>query len=371
MLGRPAPHLRSAIVATVQAWPDLGVGLVVSALAGLATAALCPPVIRWLERRSVLDVPVARSSHDTPTLRGGGLAPAIAMTIAGLAASLIAPRLGLAIVWVAVGFGAIGLLEDLVGVETKKRLASQVLVAAVGLVPLAGPTLDRLEVAIALAVLAVGLVWYVAYVNAFNFMDGINGISGAQATVAGFAYLCIGLLQGEPVLVAFGGIIAAASIGFLPFNFPSARVFLGDTGSYFLGGWLASLAAVALVVGIPLFAVVAPLALYLADTGITLTRRALRGAAVMEPHREHVYQRLVIQGWSHTRATCIVAALIALCSVIGGVALIDASWATPVAAAGLALAVFGYLALPRLQRTAGPSSPAPSRPMMTQGLRHQ
>ena len=355
----------------MRAWPDLGIGLGATAFAGAVTFALCPVVIRWLERRSVLDVPVERSSHDTPTLRGGGLAPAIAMTVAGLAASAIAPRLGLTIVWVAAGFGLIGALEDLVGVETRKRLAAQFLVAAVGLVPLAGPAWDRLEVLSAAAALAVGLVWYVAYVNAFNFMDGINGISGAQAAVAGIAYLAMGLGLDEPALVAFGGIVAAGSLGFLPFNFPVARVFLGDAGSYFLGGWLASLAAVAVVVHVPLVAAGAPLALYLADTGVTLLRRAARGAPVMQPHREHVYQRLVIQGWSHARATCVVAALIGLCSLVGAVALVDAWWATPAAAAGLAVVALAYLALPRVQRAAGPSTPAHSRPMMTQGLHHR
>lgn len=352
----------------MQAWPDLGVGLAAAAFAGAVTALLCPPVIRWLERRSVLDVPVARSSHTKPTLRGGGIAPALAMTLAGLGACTLAPRLGLAIIWVAAGFGAIGAFEDLVGVETKRRLVAQVAVAVVGVVPLVGPTWDRVDVVHALVILPVAAVWYVAYVNAFNFMDGINGISAAQAGVGGAAFLAIGLQQGEPSLVAFGAIAAAASIAFLPFNFPVARVFLGDVGSYFLGGWLAALAAVALLVGVPLVAAGAPLALYLADTGVTLVRRALRGEPVMQPHRQHVYQRLVIQGWSHARATTVVAALIAVCSAAGSIALIDASWASPIAAAALCVVASAYLALPRIQRSRSSRTPTPPARMMPQRL---
>jgi UDP-N-acetylmuramyl pentapeptide phosphotransferase/UDP-N-acetylglucosamine-1-phosphate transferase len=341
-----------------------------SAFAGVATAVLCRPVVRWLAARRVLDVPVARSSHDTPTLRGGGIAPAIAMTLAGLGASVMAPRLGLAILWVAVCFGAIGTLEDLIGVDTGKRLLGQFAVAAVGMVPLVSPAFDRAGFSLGVAGVVVGVVWYVAFVNAFNFMDGINGISATQAIVAGTSWAAIGGIEREPVMIAFGGIIALASVAFLPWNFPVAKVFLGDAGSYFFGGWLAATAAVSVVVGTPAVAVGGPVAIYLCDTGVTLLRRALHGESLLEAHRDHVYQRLVRGGWSHTRTTLVTGSLMASTSLIGSIALIGRAWATPLAVVGIGCMALVYLAAPRIQRQRPVGPRAPHRTMVAGGLRH-
>src|SRR5690606_15026464 len=108
-----------------------------------------------------------------------------------------------------------------------------VVVAAVGAFPL----VDGLQPGAAgVALAGAAAVWIVAYVNAFNFMDGINGISVAQAAVAGTAWALVGWWQDLPLVTAAGSIVAAAAVAFAPFNFPRARVFLGDAGSYFLGG---------------------------------------------------------------------------------------------------------------------------------------
>ena len=139
--------------------------------------------------------------------------------------------------------------------------------------------------------------------NAFNFMDGVNGISGAHALIAGVVYALLGWWQHDGFLVPAGAAVAAGALAFLPWNAGQARVFLGDAGSYALGAALAVLAAYALVRGVPVEAVLGPLALYLADTAWTLQRRIRAGERWLEPHRTHIYQRWCDAGWSHQRVT--------------------------------------------------------------------
>jgi UDP-N-acetylmuramyl pentapeptide phosphotransferase/UDP-N-acetylglucosamine-1-phosphate transferase len=149
------------------------------------------------------------------------------------------------------------------------------------------------------AVLA--FLWLFGLVNAYNFMDGIDGIAGIQAVVAATAWLLIGLMSSDVVIIALGASIAGGSAGFLIHNWSPARVFMGDVGSATLGFSFAALpllndgvpARDAPIVGV---LVVWP---FVADSAFTFTRRLLAGANVLTPHRTHLYQRLVIAGWSH------------------------------------------------------------------------
>ncbi|MDG9675542.1 glycosyltransferase family 4 protein [Micromonospora sp. DH14] len=299
---------------------------------------LQPLVLRLLRAAAVLDIPSERSSHSTPTPRGGGLGVAAAAGLALLlnehAQSIAVPLLF---------FAAIGLLEDLRGVPIRSRLLLQVLAGlgtAVVLVP--GGQAWYVHVLLVLALAA----WVTSYVNAFNFMDGINGISAVHAILGGLLYAALGVLTDLPLLTAAGSLIAAASLTFLPWNAWVAKVFLGDVGSYALGGALSTLAAYAIVRGTPPEAAVAPLALYLADTGWTLLRRISKGEAWYRPHRNHAYQRLTDGGWSHQRVTAttaVVGATVAGC-------LLAASFSGPVTRVALdatALAILAaYLAAP-------------------------
>ena len=122
----------------------------------------------------------------------------------------------------------------------------------------------------------------------------------------------------EVRILTLGGLtVAAAALAFAPFNFPRARMFLGDVGSYFLGGWLGALAVYGVAAGIPPEAVLAPLALYVTDAAATLLMRIVRHEPWLSPHKAHVFQRLVQLGWSHVRTTLLVAALMVVLSGSG------------------------------------------------------
>jgi UDP-GlcNAc:undecaprenyl-phosphate/decaprenyl-phosphate GlcNAc-1-phosphate transferase len=134
--------------------------------------------------------------------------------------------------------------------------------------------------------------------------------------------------------------VAAGALAFLPWNAVRARVFLGDAGSYGLGVALAVLAAYSVICGIPLEAALAPLALYLADTGWTLQRRIRAGERFLEAHRTHTYQRLCDVGWSHQRVTATTAAVTAALCLLGTASLTG----HPALRAGADLAGLGLLA---------------------------
>lgn len=272
-------------------------------------------VLRWLQARQVLDVPNARSSHLQATVRGGGLA--IALTVLAALGALavfqnceVAAQLALPLIILA----GISFWDDLRSVPVWARFLVHVGGALIGLWGL-GCTQFCIELTPLLTFelpfwLGLGLatVWLTGYTNAFNFMDGIDGLAGFQVvlTGAGSAVLA-GLASGrwDTPSVVFAWVVAGAATGFLPYNFPRARMFMGDVGSAPLGFLLAMLVLwTARDMGwwllIPLMLLHANFVL---DTGITLVRRILRGEQWFRPHREHFYQRLLRSGRSHSFVT--------------------------------------------------------------------
>lgn len=318
-------------------------------LAFAVTLVLTPIIIIGFSRLGVFDHPNARSSHSRPTLRGGGLALASGAVIAVAVSSDITGPWRQALL-LAVGlFALLGLLDDLFTISALIRLGLQSLIAMLTLPPLLsginGPAPWQFVVA------AGAFVWLVGFVNAYNFMDGINGIAVAQAIVAGTSFALVGWTRDLDALAAGGTIVCVAALAFAPFNFPKARVFLGDVGSYALGAWLAVLVVLGLRADVAFEALVAPLAIFGADAGATLVRRTARGATWYEAHREHTYQRLVGLGWSHTRTTGVAALLMTLCAALGTVSLHTSTSARVLADALIVAVVGAYLVAPSvLQR---------------------
>lgn len=326
-----------------------------AALTMLATAAVMPGVIRLVEGR-LLDEPNERSSHTRVTPRGGGIGPALVAT-AILGTRRGAPR---DLAWGgitagAAAMGALGLADDVLDLPPLARLAVQAVVAgAVGRSLAPG---DWLGAGWSSVFAAGAAGWVVWCVNAFNFMDGIDGISGVTALSVGGCWVALGTWQGAEALAVVGSVAAGAGAGFLPYNLPKARVFLGDVGSYYLGCLLATGALVGLRSGLAPEAVLAPFAVYLADTASTMLRRAMGGQNLMSAHRDHVYQQLSRSGWSHPATAALVGGLAVICGAAGMLAELS----LPARVAGdFAVAAFAaaYLSLPKaLSRWSRRSTP--------------
>ena len=329
-----------------------------AACCGAIVIVAVPATIPLLRRMRAVDVPSVRSSHSVPTPRGGGLSIAV-----GLLAAVAITRSGASAAFAAaVGFFAVlGFLDDLRGLPVSRRLALQATGSAIAAGLLIVP-LHRGAVAIVLlAAAAAG--WITGLVNVFNFMDGVNGISGVHALIAGVAYACYAEWGGHPFLVAASLAVAVSALLFLPWNAGRARVFLGDAGSYSLGAALAVLSADAVLRGVPVEAVLGPLALYLADTAWTLQRRIRAGERWLQSHRTHVYQQWCDAGWSHQEVTLLTGAVTILLTLLGTVSL---SRDLPARAAAdlIGIAVLAvYLCSPALFRRLGLyGKPEPYRP---------
>ncbi len=314
----------------------------------LVLGLLLPLVVKpLLARLGVLDVPNERSSHQRTVVRGMGLAVAGAVLLAyggALLAGTVEVDRSVALVVLAVAglCAALGWAEDYRGVSVRGRLAAQLGIglAATGvLVAVLGTSVWWLPV---------GTLAIAAYVNMANFMDGINGISGLHGLAAGLLYAWAGASNDLTWMIAAGLAVAGGFAGFLPWNLGRGTVFLGDVGSYLLGGSLAGIAVAAFLSGVYVEYLLPPLAVYVADTGVTLLRRVRAGEDWYRPHRSHVYQRLTDAGLSHVGSALVVTGVTVLVSVVSVLGLRTGPTATVLAGA-FVLAVLGlYLVLPEL-----------------------
>jgi UDP-GlcNAc:undecaprenyl-phosphate GlcNAc-1-phosphate transferase len=292
------------------------------------------PVLR---RAQIIDHPNHRSSHSRPVPRGGGLAVLASVCVTSLLAAPTNRELG-TLLGAALVLAAVGLADDFRPLSSGIRLLAQLVVGAALSTALIGAGSVSWWLWVALAVGMVG------YVNAFNFMDGINGISSLTSIVVGLWWAWAGNQHDQELLHVLGLVLAGAALGFLPWNAPNAKVFLGDVGSYGIGIFVAGLSGLGLTTGLPWHWAVAPLVIYGADTGWVLIKRYRAGKALGEAHREHVYQRLVDGGWSHlSSATACATAGAIICVAVG----MTESPLSPWLSVGVIVTIF-YLALPSL-----------------------
>lgn len=281
---------------------------------------------RWTLRRGFLDIPNERSSHSTPTPRGGGL---IIVLICLVGYAVIGLLFELEISWGyflgALIVAAVSWLDDLYSLPFWIRLlvhvaAAIILITDVGFwselfIPLASANISLGS----LAGIFLTVGWVVWLVNAYNFMDGIDGIAALQATVAGFAWAVLAYAFGLHGVFLLAGVLASASAGFLIHNWQPAKIFMGDVGSAFLGFTLAAMPLLARSESkaespvLPLIGV-ALVWLFVLDTVFTLGKRVLSGQRVWEAHREHIYQKLTIEGKEHATVTLLYGAASALLS---------------------------------------------------------
>jgi len=289
----------------------------------LASAGLAALVRRYALSHALLDIPNERSSHSVQTPRGGGLAIATVVLV-GLAvlerAHLIEPRLAIALFGGGLLVAVVGWLDDRHEVRPSLRMVAHVAAAAWTVAWLGG--MPNLTISAGVAHLGVGgtalamlgIVWLI---NLYNFMDGIEGLAAAEAFVVAAAGAL--LLAGPSLPLALVALlVAAAAAGFLIWNWPPARLFMGDVGSGFLGYTFGGLAlASENARALPALLWLALLGPFFVDATVTLLRRMLRGERWYAPHRTHAYQRAVQAGWSHRQVTVLMAGLSAVLAGAG------------------------------------------------------
>lgn len=250
------------------------------------TSILLPFVWVILRRRKVLDVPNDRSSHTLPTPRGAGIAQ-----LGGLCVGLFGSGLPTLVLFGIAGFSVIGAFDDWRSTSAKYRLMGQVSLAAVLMI--VAMSLNVLVMTYVLA--AAGVITLVLLVNVCNFMDGINGISAIHGVVFGITYFAIFSTIPAHGWASLGLALIGISVAFFPWNFRiRAQMFLGDSGSYLLGGATGFLVIGAWVVGVNPIVALVPISIYFCDVSATLFRRLVNGENLIHAHRDHTYQHLVL-----------------------------------------------------------------------------
>lgn len=317
-------------------------------VAALATALWMPPLMRLARRVGALD-----DTRSPPVPRVGGWALALGGTLGLLLVGVLFDPTGQTLRHspeslgpVAVGAAAIlvlGAFDDVRPVGAFPKLLGQIVIAlgvyALGVrIEIVSAPLGDVTLGPAAGVIAT-VLWLVGIANAFNLLDGADGVATGSAFFAAAAVFIMSVALGHPAIGLIAAALAGSLLGFLPFNFPPARAFLGDSGSLLTGFVLAGLAVEGSTKGPTLVAIAVPLAAFAVpvfDTTITLLRRLVRGRPLFERDESHIHHRLAQVGFNPRQVALLIYAASA------GVALVSMLFLNPSARSyAVGLVVFG------------------------------
>lgn len=299
------------------------IGMIIGAfvISGVLSYALTPFVKRFAYKIGAIDVPKdSRRMHKRPIPRLGGLA----IFIGFLGAMLLFYRFDIQMLSILLGamiIVVLGIFDDVLALGAKFKFLVQIIAAAIP-VCVGGMKIEFFtsfnpfssEPYFSLGVFAipVTIIWIVGITNAVNLIDGLDGLAVGVSSIASLTMLAVGLLNYEIGVAIVMACLTGACLGFMPYNFNPAEIFMGDTGSTFLGYMLAtmsisgffkfyaviSFAVPLLILGLPIF-----------DTISAITRRVLEGRSPMSPDRGHVHHRLVDMGFNVKQAVAILYAI--------------------------------------------------------------
>jgi UDP-GlcNAc:undecaprenyl-phosphate GlcNAc-1-phosphate transferase len=330
--------------------PDVGWYILVFGIAAGSTAALTTPARRLSIRANYLAIPNERSMHSRPIPYGGGAAMFVGFLVAILAATALPPFRGshlftdsaepLGVVLAAGAMFAVGLIDDARAMSAPAKIAGQVLAASI--LYFLGATMYEFKLPLAgFVVLTPGILplitaaWVIALTNAINFIDGLDGLAAGVVAIGGGALAIYGLRLQDLGFIPMdnvGPLVAVIAcgicIGFLPFNFPPARLFMGDSGALFLG---VLMAASTMVIGgrvptttptsgvtyfffAPLFIPFFILGVPIVDMAFAFVRRTARGLPFHTPDKKHIHHRLLSLGHGPRRTVVILWAWTAILS---------------------------------------------------------
>lgn len=292
--------------------------------AGAITLLLTPVAGRLAERLGAVDVPSGRRIHTRPTPRMGGIAIMVGAVVP-MVWFLPVDIEGRGLIVGAVLIALVGAVDDALGLDPLMKLVAQ---AACAAIPVgAGLTIDH----ITLPVLGVGnlgplqypltVFWFVAIVNIINFIDGMDGLAAGVTGIGATSFAVIAASLNRPEAAIAAAALAGSCAAFLRFNFHPARIFMGDSGSMFLGFMVAGVAVSGVMKSAAAVAVVLPLlvlAIPILDTSFVVLKRIKHGRPVYAADRSHFHHRFFTIGWGQRKT---VLAMYAWCGLMGALAL--------------------------------------------------
>ncbi len=301
-----------------------------------------------------IDVPKdARRVHDHPIPRLGGLAIFYGFLISILCFATVDTQLKGIIIGCLI-IVAVGIVDDVKQLGAKVKFALQIVTAVV--VVLHGVTIKYISVPsfiveggilnLGFMSIPITIVWIVGVTNAVNLIDGLDGLAVGVSSIATFSLFFIAILTREFQLAVITAALAGACLGFLPYNFNPAKIFMGDTGSTFLGFMLSVICIQGLFKGYVIISFIVPfliLGLPIFDTGFAIVRRIWNKKPIMAPDRGHLHHRLMDMGFSQKQTVAIlyvIASILAMSAVVvleGG-----AYWAAVFVIAIVLFVIFGY-----------------------------
>lgn len=284
-----------------------------------------PFVKRLAYKIGAVDVPKdSRRMHKTPKARLGGLAIFLGFLVSVCIFTDL-PKTVVGILLGAVVIVLLGIFDDRNPLSAKFKFVVQIFAA---IIPVCfGVVIERVSVPAFISetgVLELGwlgypltVLWIVAVTNALNLIDGLDGLAIGVATISSMTLLCISLLLGDALVVVLTAALSGACLGFFPYNFNPAKLFMGDTGALFLGYALSTISVLGLFKGYTIISVAIPLlilALPIFDTSFAILRRLKNHKPIMAPDRGHLHHKLIDKGFSQKQAVGLIYAMcILLC----------------------------------------------------------
>ncbi len=296
------------------------------AVAMIVSLLVMPAVIFFAEKTGAMDAPNARKVHKKPVPRIGGLGiyagfmAAIIFFAAhfNLNDELINETVGLVLSGSLIV--ALGLVDDYKNLPAKLKLLGQIGAAAV-LVLGFGVRIDFVTdpfgdyIYLEWFAIPATMFWLVGLTNTVNLIDGLDGLAAGVAAIASFTILLIALEQNFILVAVITAAIAGASVGFLKYNFHPAKIFMGDTGSMFLGFMLAGISVTGAVKSVATIALIVPifaLGLPILDTTFAIVRRVRGGVPIFKPDKGHLHHRLLSVGFTQCQAVLLMYVISAL-----------------------------------------------------------
>ena len=305
----------------------------------LLSLVFCGAYLKVARRLQILDRPNERSSHSQPTPHGGGVPLLLALGLGVAMAGVAWPGQYLLLMALAFGLAVLGVLDDFRGLSVRLRFSLYCFSCVLAVLVIQAPLVDPDVAGLALALVSVfALLWML---NLYNFMDGIDGYAATQCIVACASAALLAWGQGAAGhYLLFCLLLAAAQVGFLFWNWPTARLFMGDAGSIPTGFLLGALALLGQAQGyLPLTCWLILLAVFITDASVTLLWRMLTGQPFTQAHRLHAYQRLSRHLGGHLPVVLLLLAL-------NGLWLFPLAWASAIFPKfSILLVILAYLPL--------------------------